>query len=99
MTTNTPRVAHLVTDSGRVLVLRSNPSVAHVRMFVKEQNRRFTNGENGSPEGIDLHGKPLEAEKITAAFFYPSEADIGDESKATPISLKTTKRAPVKDEN
>jgi hypothetical protein len=82
-----------------VLVLRSNPNVADVRLFVAEQNRRFQKGEYGSPEGIDLHGKPLDAEKITSAAFYPSESDIGDESKATAIDLKTTKRAPVKDED
>ena len=78
-------VAELTTESGNSLIIRSYPSAAQVKAFVKEHNRRYRDGEPGGPSG-------LKAEKIVSALFYPSEEDIGDETKSTKIALSKTIR-------
>jgi hypothetical protein len=79
----TNEVAVLTTTDDTRLVIRSKPTQAEVKGFVKEHNRRFQAGEPGGPAGN-------EANQIIAAAFYPTENDIGNEELATPIKLPKT---------
>jgi len=45
------RVAVLQTHVNIPLVIRGNPSEEDVLKFVKEQNRRYQNGDQGGPSG------------------------------------------------
>jgi hypothetical protein len=81
--TKNNKVAVLTTAQGLPLVIRSNPTQAEVKSFIKEHNRRYQVGEPGGPAGSD-------AVEIVSAHFYPSEEDIGQEALATPIKLPKT---------
>ena len=62
------------------LILRSNPTNAAVRRFVKEHHRRFRVGEPGGPDNSF-------ARHIASATRYPSEIDYlsGIEGEAVKI--------------
>ena len=63
------------------LVLRSNPTNAAVRKFVKEHHRRFKAGEPGGPDGSL-------ARQIFSATRYAHEADYLIGREGTPIKIE-----------
>jgi hypothetical protein len=90
------RVAVLVTSTGP-LVIRSNPTQADVKRFVKEHNRRHRADERESEGG----GRGRPAELVTEAYYFDAESPVNeyDLSAGTRIDLPgadTKPKAPPK---
>ena len=76
---NPNRVAVLKTNVGEPLIIRSNPTVEEVRNFVKENNRRYHEGE---PMGPSNQPSVL----VLSAAFHESELDV-DDAKGVEVDL------------
>jgi hypothetical protein len=77
-------VAVVVAESDPVelLTIRSFPTEAEVKKFVKEHNRRFQKGESAGPSGS-------EAVEVTAAFYCATETDLHDKENWIGIDLSS----------
>jgi len=78
------RVAVLLTHVNIPLVLRANPTEEEVLGFVKEQNRRYHNGDPGGPSGL-----PAVLVREAAFFDEESPTDEYDFEKGERIDLES----------
>ena len=92
-TDQTAQVVVLTTAVGEDLVIRSNPTDAEVRKFVKEHTRRQLAGE---VSGYDLRGQAYQAHRIFTAKRYSSEAlYLGAEAGSEPEEIDISDLLPT----